>query len=127
MKDKKTDLTDRLGDAAKARQALLERARAMSPANNPDFAKQQAERLAASVAREAREAERRAAKAAEKERLATAAREAEAAAQAAALEEQAARERAIAEAAARKIATEAELKAARDARYAARKAAAKRR
>ena len=137
MNDKKSNLADRLGAAAKAKQALLARARAMSPANDPEFAERQAVRLAASLAREAREAERKAARLAERERLAAAKREAEAAARAAAetaereareaaLADQAARELAIADEAARNVALEAERKAARDARYAARKANVKR-
>lgn len=108
-------LTDRLGEAAKAKQARLEKARATAPANAPGFAERQAARREAALARDARNAERKAAKLAEAKRKA----EAEAA-------ERLAREQALAaESAAqiaRKAALEIEQKAARDARYAARKA-----
>ena len=107
--------------AAKAKQALLNKARAKAPANDPEFAKRQAARRAVAIAREARVSERKAAKLAAKirETAEQEAREAEAAEQAA---EQEARETEAAEQAAREIVLEAERKAARDARYAARKA-----
>ena len=118
---KEPSLADRREMAAKARQAALEKARAKLASNAPGFADRQAERRAVSEARDKRAAERKLAKAAAAERdeeqrkieqaeraaAAKAAKEAEAAA---AIE-------AVARAAAAKI----ESKAARDARYAARK------
>ncbi|MBM3649632.1 MAG: hypothetical protein FJX11_17775 [Alphaproteobacteria bacterium] len=50
---------DRLDAAAKAKQALLERARAKDPTKDPEFAARQEARLAAERAREEREADRR--------------------------------------------------------------------
>ena len=120
------DFADRLSTAAKAKQALLEKARAKNPVNDPEFAARQAERIAASQAREARETERRAAKQAEREREAAekaaakiAAAEALAAQQAA---EAAAREAERIEREVRAPLNEALAKLSRDARYAARKA-----
>ena len=66
MKNYEPSFTNRLSAAAKARQALLEKARANNPANDPGFTERQAARRALSVTREARAAERRAAKQAEK-------------------------------------------------------------
>ena len=61
---KETRFTDRLSTAAKAREAMLARAKARSPQNDPEFAARQAVRMEAEAARkarlEAREAERRA-------------------------------------------------------------------
>ena len=111
MKNHVPNFGDRLKAAAKAKQALLEKARAKAPANDPKFAERQAARREVSIAREARASERKAAE------LAAKIREAEE--QAA---EQEAREAEAAEQAAREIVLEAERKAARDARYAARKA-----
>ncbi len=108
-------LIDRLGEAAKAKKARLEKARAMAPTNDPDFAERQAARREAALARDARNAERKATRLAEAKIKA----EAEAA-------ERLAREQALAEETAARIARAANLeieqKAARDARYAARKA-----
>ena len=59
---------DRLDAAAKAKQALLERARAKDPSNDPEFAARQQARAAAARAREEREAERRRLRRAERER-----------------------------------------------------------
>ncbi len=88
---------DRVGRAAEAKQKALDRLRAKPPVDE----KVVAERQAARLRREAGEAEKRAAKkAAQEEQAAAAAAKA---------------------AAAPKPPTEAELKAARDARYAARK------
>ncbi|MCC7275938.1 MAG: hypothetical protein IT561_24945, partial [Alphaproteobacteria bacterium] len=47
MKGKETGFAERLDTAAKARQALLEKARARNPANDPGFAARQAEQIAA--------------------------------------------------------------------------------
>jgi hypothetical protein len=109
------DFNERLGTAAKAKQALLEKFRARPKPDDPAAVERQAARLAISRARDVRIAERKAAREAEAVRL-----QAEAARQAA---EEAARRAAVeAEQAAREAALEAERKAARDARYAARKA-----
>ena len=65
----KTDtLVDRLDAAAKAKQALLERARSKDPTKDPEFAARQEARVAAARAREEREAERRRAKIEARER-----------------------------------------------------------
>ena len=117
---------DRLENAAKAKQALLERARAKDPTNDPEFIARQEARAAAARAREERETERRNAEIErrnakrveqEAQRVKAAAdREAEKAAQAA-LETQRAKS---------SLREQIELlalqKATRDARYAARKA-----
>jgi Family of unknown function (DUF6481) len=101
---------DRQKAAQQAKREILEKFRAQPGPDDPAVQQRQAEREAQAAARikakEAREAEK-AAKKAEEERLA-----AEAAAQLAREQE---------EAAARETALEAERKAARDARYAARK------
>jgi hypothetical protein len=113
---------DRLNVAAKAKQALLERARAKDPTKDPAFAARQAERVAAAAAREARIAQQ------EEERKAAAIREAEekAAAEVARIEaERLEAERLKTEELAeadRLVALAAEQKVQRDARYAARKA-----
>ena len=57
---------DRLENQAKARQALLERARAKDPTSDPEFAARQEARAAAARLREQREEERRNAKLAER-------------------------------------------------------------
>jgi len=102
---------DRISAAAAAKQALLERFKARPTAGDPVWEEQQAALKAIADARDARAAERRAAKEAEAARLA---------AEAAARKTQ--EQIAAAEAKARALALEAERKAARDARYAARKA-----
>jgi hypothetical protein len=107
----RTNFDDRLSAAAAAKQALLERFRARPSADDPGEIARQEALKAISDARAARAAERKAAKEAEAARLAA---------------EQAAKRAqdqiAAAEAKARIAAQEAERKAARDARYAARKA-----
>ncbi|MDE3116715.1 MAG: hypothetical protein KGL26_14020 [Pseudomonadota bacterium] len=118
---KETRFTDRLSTAAKAREAMLARAKAKSPQNDPEFAARQAMRMEAEAARKARLEAREAEKRAEAERIAA---------------EKAAQEEARLEALRREeeekaAAKKAELskladlltaqKAARDARYAARK------
>lgn len=112
---------DRLEAAAKAKQAQLERARAKSPLNDPDFTRRQAERKRLAEEREARVAARAAEKAAAAQREA----ERRAAEEAARLEAERladeARAKARREEADRLVALAAEQKAARDARYAARK------
>ena len=107
----RTNFDDRLSAAAAAKQALLERFRSRPGAGDPAWVEQQAALKAIADARDARNAERKAA------------REAEAARAAAELAARRTEEQiAAAEAKARAAALEAERKAARDARYAARKA-----
>jgi hypothetical protein len=115
-------LADRREMAAKARQAILEKARAKAAANDPGFAERQAARRAVSEARERRAAERKLEKAAAAERAEAARKAEEAARAAAAIAAKEAAAAAAAEAAARAAAAKIESKAARDARYAARKA-----
>jgi hypothetical protein len=107
----RTNFDDRLSAAAAAKQALLERYRARPAADDPAVMAQQAALKAIADAREDRAAERKALKDAEIARIAA---------------EEAARKTqeqiAAVEAKARALAVEAERKAARDARYAARKA-----
>ncbi len=122
MRNYEPKFDDRLNAAAKAKRALLDKARANGPANDPDFAERQAARREVSIAREARTAERKTAKLAENIRLAEEKTAEEAARAIALAAEQEAREAEATEQAAREIAFEAERKAARDARYAARKA-----
>ena len=113
---KAPDFNQRATAAREAKQRALEQLR-NKPELDPAVV---AERLAAAAAREAAEAERRAAKQAAIEQAKIAKEEARAAAKAAA--------EAAAEAAKPKVPTlptAAELKAARDARYAARKARAR--
>jgi hypothetical protein len=93
---------DRLGDAARARQVQLERARAKSPANDPEFPARQEARRQAKLAALEREAEDK--KAAEAARLVEL------------MAEAAAREAEKVEQARRAAEREAEQKAARDAR-----------
>ena len=107
--------SERLENQAKARQALLDRAKAKDPANDPEFAARQEARAAAARLREQREEERRAAK--------LAAREQEKAEREAKKVDKIAREAEEAKMALRKqIELLAAQKATRDARYAARKA-----
>lgn len=124
---KHTGFADRLSVAADAKKALLERAaRARSAADSPAAIERRAAREAARVARDARIAERKAAKLAiETQRAAALATQqaAEAAAREAALKaEEEAREAEFAERVAREAEEEAVRQEARDARYAARKA-----
>ncbi|MBL6616905.1 MAG: hypothetical protein ISP49_17835 [Reyranella sp.] len=65
---KSDTLEDRLDAAAKAKQALLDRAKAANRNNDPEFAARQEARLAAARAREEREAERRRARIEARER-----------------------------------------------------------
>ena len=122
MRNHEPSLSDRLGAAAQSRRTRLEQARANAPANDPGFAERQAARRAAGVAREARAAERKAAKLAEKAREAEEKAAEERARAIALVAEQEAREAEVAEQTAREIDLAAERKAARDAKYAARKA-----
>ncbi|MEI9888894.1 MAG: DUF6481 family protein [Rhizomicrobium sp.] len=119
---KEKTFNDRLADQAKARAAQLERARAKSPANDPEFAARQAERKRIADEREARIAARAAEKAAEIEReAARKAADALAKAEAERLEAEE-REKAKRAEADKLVQLLAEQKANRDARYAARKA-----
>lgn len=104
------DFRERGNAAANARKAAVERYRAQPSADDPVVLERQAALRATREARELRVAERKAAREAEAARLA--------AEQSALDAERIARE---AELAARNVALEAERKAARDARYAARK------
>jgi hypothetical protein len=113
---------DRLSEGAKAKQAQLERARAKSPANDPEFAGRQEARRLAQLARTAREEERRQAKLAALESEAAKRRAAEAAHAAEVKAEAEAKEAERVERARREKAREGEQKVARDARYAARQA-----
>ncbi|MBC8242128.1 MAG: hypothetical protein H8E30_16875 [Alphaproteobacteria bacterium] len=112
MKKHEPSLADRLGGAAQAKRAQIEKARAKTPENDPKYAEKQAARRAIAVAREARKAEVQAAE--------------EAVRALALIAEQEAREAAAIEEADREVALAAEAKAARDARYAARRARKKR-
>ncbi len=85
MKNQDT-FTDRLEEQAKARQALLEKAKQKDPTNDPEFAARQQARLEAARVREEREAERPAVAARKAEEAARKAEEARAAAEAAAKE-----------------------------------------
>ncbi|MFO1238225.1 MAG: DUF6481 family protein [Alphaproteobacteria bacterium] len=62
MQVKGTSFNDRAEASLKAKQELLARARANSPANDPEFAQRQAERLAAAREKSIRDAERKQAK-----------------------------------------------------------------
>ena len=144
MKNRSDTFTDRLETQAKARQALLEKARQKDPTNDPEFAARQQARIEAAKVREERELERRIAKEEEREkqrleREAEAARKAEEArviAEAAAIEAERIRRggRPISKMGSggasskppKPALTPEEQKAARDARYAARKARKKR-
>ena len=115
---KDANFNDRRTAAANARKAMLEKFRAQPSPDDPAMIAARAARQATAEAREVRAAERRAEREAEQARKA-----AEAAARKAEAEAELARkaEEAVAEAA-RAVGLEAERKAARDARYAARKA-----
>ena len=113
LKDDRFD--KRLNTARDAKRAMAAKFLRRPGADDPAFAERQAARAAVSAARSDREAKR----AAENERLAA---EREAQERAAAAEQKVAAERAASEKAAKDAALEVERKAARDARYAARKA-----
>ena len=120
LRDTKFD--DRLSTAAKAREAMLVRARERLPQNDPEVARRLVERAAVAAARTKRQADRETEKRAAAEARAAEAHAAElAAVEALAREEE---EKAIAKRAEMdKLATLlADQKAARDARYAVRKA-----
>ena len=113
FKDK--GFTDRLSNAASAKKAVLDKFRARPAGDDPAVVERREARLAASQARETRLAERAATRLADEARRATELAAAEA-------ERIAREERDAIEKAEREVALEAERKAARDARYAARKA-----
>ncbi|HUO87904.1 MAG TPA: DUF6481 family protein [Rhizomicrobium sp.] len=112
---------DRLADQQKARQALLDRARKADPRNDPEFAKRQEERKRLAEEREARgaaKAEARAAAIRAEEERRTAEEAARSEAERIAKEEAEKAKRAEAD---KLVQLLAEQKAARDARYQARK------
>jgi hypothetical protein len=121
LKNQGLTFADRLETAAKAKQALLEKARQKDPTNDPEFAARQAARIDAARIREERETEKRTAKMAEQARV-KAEREAEAARKAAEAQAEADRIRAGKRPVSKPALSETEQKALRDARYAARKA-----
>ena len=121
MKNQGLTFADRLETAAKAKQALLEKARQKDPTNDPEFAARQAARVEAARIREERETEKRNAKMAEQAKV-KAEREAEAARKAAEAEAEADRIRSGKRPVSKPALSDAEQKALRDARYAARKA-----
>ncbi|MBS0469550.1 MAG: hypothetical protein JSR60_00660 [Proteobacteria bacterium] len=124
---KEKGFNDRLQDQAKARQALLDRVRAKAPQNDPEFAARQAERVRIAQERDARNAAREAEKAAERQReLDRKAAEEAARLEAVRLEAEE-REKAKREEADKLVQLLADQKAARDARYAARKQRQKKR
>ena len=112
---KHPDFAERTKAAAEAKKMALDRFRERSPANDPEFAKRQTSKAAARVSRDARAAEHKSARASQ-ERAEKAAHEASIKAEAAAYEAS------IREKAARELELKGEQKAARDARYSARKA-----
>lgn len=65
---KNDTFADRLEAQAKAKQALLEKAKQKDPSNDPEFAARQQARLEAARQREEREAEQRRAREAEREK-----------------------------------------------------------
>ena len=109
------NFNERLSTAAKAKKAMLEKFRARPTADDPAVVARRETRQAISAAREARNSEREAA------RAELQAREA-AERQARELADQDQQVREAAERAEREVTLESERKAARDARYAARKA-----
>ena len=122
MSFKDNGFGDRLATAAEARKAALAKFKAKPGTDDPAVLARQAERRAVQAAREVRTVERQAerARVEEAETAARTEREAREAADEAAREEREAV--AAAEAAEREAALGVERKAARDARYAARKA-----
>ena len=118
---KNKTFTDRLKTAGEAKQALLDKFRARPAADDPAVVERQAARQAVSNARDARTAEREA-QAAKSQAARQAKAEADAVEQRAReAAEQEQRQRDAAAVAQREAALEVDRKAARDARYAARK------
>ena len=122
MKNFEPSFADRLNTGAKAKQALLKKAKEKDPRNDPGFAERQVARMAAAKVRDERKAQRKAAREAAK--LAEEARKAKELADAEAAriaEEERLEAEALAEAELA-VALAEEQKAERDRRYAARKA-----
>jgi hypothetical protein len=122
---KGTNFNDRMTTAANAKKALLEKFKAKPGPDDPEVAARLAERLAIAAAREIRAGERKAAREAELVRLAEVEAERQrqlAVEEAERVAEAAAQRKRDAEAVVDSLNLEAERKAARDARYAARKA-----
>ena len=118
---KEKSFNDRLQEQAKAKAALLERARSKAPQNDPEFEKRQAERLRIAQERETRVAARAAEKV-EQLRLEAERKASEETAKLEAVKLEAeAHERAKREESDKLVRLLEEQKAARDARYAARK------
>ena len=114
---------ERMDVAAAAKKALLERLQAKKvDVNDPAYIAQQAAKQAAAAAREERDALRRAEKEAAKAQLVADRKAAQEALEAQVVADKLAAEAAEAEAAEALILKEQQAKAARDARYAARKA-----
>lgn len=121
-KVRNSDLSDRLSASSAAKQALLKAHAAAKDAAEPTRLAKLAERAAVAAARDERRAALEKAKLAERERAAAEAAEQQAAIDNAAKAEIEAREQAENNRIARVISDEAERKAERDRRYAARKA-----
>lgn len=119
---KERNFADRRQSAEEAKKALLEKFKARPAADDPAIQARIAERKAVAEAREKREAERREQKRLKAEQEARERAEREQAAALAARTEAEAKEQAEQDMVARLLADEAERKARRDARYAARKA-----
>jgi hypothetical protein len=113
---------ERKSAATDARKAALEKFRANSAANDPAAAERQASRQAVSIARDARAVARKAAKAAREIEVAEEAVRARELAEQADRDAAAQAKRESAEKATREYTEQTDRKAARDARYAARKA-----
>lgn len=119
---KERNFADRRQSADEAKKALLEKFKARPAADDPAVQARAAERKAIAEAREKRETERREQKRLKAEQEARERTEREQAAELAARTEAQAKEQAEQDMVARLLADEAERKAKRDARYAARKA-----
>jgi len=116
------NFNDRLQAAAKARQSTLAKAKANAPINTPGYAERQAKRAEASIAREKRKEKAQAQRLAEATR-ATEEKAAAALAKQLTIEtEKAEQEEALKQEAINAADLKANQKAARDAKYAARKA-----
>jgi hypothetical protein len=114
---------ERMTTASAAQKALLEKWQASKiDTNDPVFLEKQAQRLAAAAARDARDAQRKAEKDAARLQVIADRKAAKEAAEAQVIADRIALETAKSEAAVSLAAQEAQRKALRDARYAARKA-----
>jgi Family of unknown function (DUF6481) len=119
---KNPGFVERRSEATNAKKAALEQFRAKTATDNPDVVQRQAARQASHAAREARAAERKAAKAAREVEAAEHATRDRELAERAKVDAAALAKREATEQAAREVTLQVGLKAARDARYAARKA-----